>query len=223
VSDEHRREWEDRHGRGGAPAAPSPFVLAALDAIACRGGAPTDSLSSAVHAPLSRRALDVACGGGRHARVLAARGYHVVAVDYARAAVRTAREHARPHAIAGLVADVAQWPLPAARFDVVIVVDFLERALLPALRATVVPGGVLVMETFMVGQERHGHPRNPAYLLEPGELRDACRGWTVLLAHEGEQTVPAPVCRAGIAAERPVHVDSTEPFGSIGVDDTDRA
>jgi SAM-dependent methyltransferase len=205
VSDDHRREWEDRYRRGATWGPPSPFVVAALDVIAGRGNAARTT---------PRRALDVACGVGRHAFALAARGYRVVAVDHARTAVAALRARAGGLAIDGVVADVTRWPLPVARFDVVIVVDFLERSLLPALRTAVAPGGVLVMETFMVGQERHGHPRNPAYLLRPGELLAACRGWTVLLAHEGEGGGRVPACRAGIAAERPLHVDSAEPFGS---------
>jgi len=205
VNDDRRREWEERHRRGTHAGPPSPFIVAALDAIARRGQA----------APARRRALDLACGSGRHACVLASRGYRVVAVDYAYAAVAALRARARGLAIDGLVADVTTWPLPSARFDVVVVVDFLERALLPALRAAVAPGGVLVMETFMVGQERHGHPRNPLYLLRPGELLAACGDWTVLLAHEGETPGAVPACRAGIAAARPAAlVDSAEPFGS---------
>jgi SAM-dependent methyltransferase len=193
VSDDRRRDWEERHRRGTHAAPPSPFVVAALDAIARHPQA----------APAHRRALDLACGSGRHACLLASRGYRVVAVDYAYAAIASLRARAGGLAIDTLVADVTCWPLPVARFDVVVVVDFLERALLPALRAAVAPGGVLVMETSMVGQERHGHPRNPAYLLRPGELLTACGDWTVLLAHEGETAGALLACRAGIAVARP--------------------
>jgi SAM-dependent methyltransferase len=209
VSDPHRHDWEERHRRGATLAPPSPFVVAVLDLIARRD----------VGTALPRRALDVACGAGRHTFLLASRGYRVVAVDFARAALvalraRAAEVVARAR-IDAVVADATCWPVQPARFDVVVVVDFLERALFPALRAAVAPGGILLMETFMVGQERHGHPRNPAYLLRPGELRDACHGWRLLLAHEGESTAgAAPACRAGIAAARPLHVDSMDPFGS---------
>lgn len=204
MSDERRHEWEHRHRVGTHGGAPSPFVVAALDALARRHGG----------ASAPRRALDVACGGGRHACLLAARGYRVVAVDYAYAAVAALRARVAGHAVDALVADVTQWPLPRARFDLVVVVDFLERSLFPALRAAVAPGGALVIETFLVGQERHGHPRNPAYLLRPGELAAVCGDWTILLAHEGETGGAAPAYRAGIVAERPSLVDSAEPFGS---------
>ena len=194
MPDERRQEWERRHRTGIQAGAPSPFVVTALDALAReRGSAPPP------------RALDVACGAGRHARLLAARGYRVVAMDYARAALAAlrARAGANAGAIDAVVADVTRWPLLGARFDLVLVVDFLERALWPALRAAVAPGGALLIETFLVGQERHGHPRNPAYLLRPGELAEVCRGWTILLAREGETGGSAPACRAGILAARP--------------------
>ena len=55
------------------------------------------------------------------------------------------------------------------------------------------------METFTVGQERLGHPRNPAYLLQPGELVASCRGWSILATYEGT----GAACRAGIVARAP--------------------
>jgi len=172
-----------------SPSAPSPFVASVLDSLA----------------PPHGRALDVACGGGRHALSAAARGYRVTAVDYARPALvgLRAAAAARGLAIDALVADVETWPIPPARFDLVMVVDFLWRPLLPALRAAVAPGGVLVVETFLAGQEKHGHPRNPDFLLQPGELAALCAGWKVLASHEGETADPAPTCRAGIAARAP--------------------
>jgi len=215
VSDAHRHDWEARHRRGATVGPPSPFVVIALDLIARRHAATDETPRLATGA--ERRALDVACGAGRHALLLAARGYRLVALDFARPALlalRAAAEIGTRARIDVVAADATSWPLRPASFDVVLVVDFLERALFADLRAAVVPGGALVMETFMVGQERYGHPRNPAYLLRPGELRDACRGWTILLAHEGESTGTTAACRAGIVAVRPGDVDTTDPFGS---------
>ena len=59
------------------------------------------------------------------------------------------------------------------------------------------------METFTVGQERLGHPRNPDFLLQHGELAAVCHGWEVFAAYEHETAEPAPACRAGIAARAP--------------------
>jgi len=205
VSDAHRRAWEDRHRDATAIAPPSPFIVAAVDLIARRAAAANPSVRG--RTTTRPRALDVACGGGRHALLLASRGYAVVAADFARSALLALRARAATVQLAGTVdvvaADATRWPFGAATFDVIVVVDFLDRALLPTLRDAVAPGGALVIETFMLGQERYGHPRNPDYLLRAGELRETCRGWTIVLAHEGESTTPSPSYRAGIAAVRP--------------------
>lgn len=208
MADARRHTWEERHRhRDGSPHPPSPFVANALELL---------SGHHAVAAPRHRRALDVACGAGRHTLLLADRGYAAIGVDWAHAAVAALRNRARAAGLAidGIVADVTHWPFRLQRFDVVVIVDFLERALVPALRSAVAPGGVLIMETFLRGHERHGHLRNPAYLLAPGELAAMCPDWTVLAAYEGEVEDPTPACRAGIVAVRPSNVDSPEPFGS---------
>jgi SAM-dependent methyltransferase len=72
-----------------------------------------------------------------------------------------------------IVADIASFPVPATTYDVVINVNFLYRPVLPRLAEALRPQGVLVFETFLAAQAVHGHPKNPAYLLAPGELR-AC-------------------------------------------------
>ena len=197
TDDPRRRAWEERYERVVSPAPPSPFLVEVLASL------PRPDLAAT---PARRpRALDVACGTGRHALLLAAHGFQVTAVDYAHAALVTLRTAARAHdlTIDPLVADVESWPIPAGRFELVVVVDFLARPLLPALRAAVTPGGLLVMETFTVGQERLGHPRNPAYLLQLGELVASCRGWSILAAYEGTGSDTTPACRAGIVARAP--------------------
>src|SRR5262245_3088915 len=116
--------------------------------------------------------LDVASGHGRHARHLAALGYRVTAVD---------RDPAALAAVAGLAgvspveADLegAPWPFGAGAFDGVIVANYLHRPLFDALAASLAPGGVLIYETFMQGNERYGRPSNPSFLLRPYELIDA--------------------------------------------------
>jgi SAM-dependent methyltransferase len=117
--------------------------------------------------PTGARVLDVACGPGRHVRWFAARGAHVTAVDRDRAALEPLRATAEV-----VVADLegAPWPLPGRRFDAVVCTNYLWRPLLPVLRDSLAPGGVLVYETFAVGNETVGRPSNPDFLLRPGEL-----------------------------------------------------
>jgi SAM-dependent methyltransferase len=194
VSDGGRIAWEARHRAAAEPESPSPFVVAAL----ARLGVP---------APAPRpRALDLACGRGRHALLLAGHGYHVDAIDHSLPALSAL--HARARAlglpVACLAADLTTWPLPAACYHLVVVVNYLERALLPAIGAAVAPGGALLVETFLRGQERHGHPSNPDYLLARGELERRLGDWEVLAAHEGPaRRGRTPAVVAGILARRP--------------------
>ena len=113
--------------------------------------------------------LDVACGSGRHARHLAARGHRVEAVDRDAAALGTLVE---TPGITTRCADLeaGAWPYDGAVFDGIVVTNYLHRPLLPRIAATLAPGGVLIYETFRIGNESYGKPSSPAFLLRPGEL-----------------------------------------------------
>ncbi|TAK86529.1 MAG: class I SAM-dependent methyltransferase [Betaproteobacteria bacterium] len=123
--------------------------------------------------------LDVACGGGRHAAYFAERGFEVVALD---------RE---PQLIPGVrfiqadLEDGSPWPLPGRRFAAIVVANYLHRPLFPMLKESLEEGGVLVYETFMLGNERYGKPSNPRFLLRPGELLQAFAGLTVVGFEQG--------------------------------------
>lgn len=132
--------------------------------------------------PAGASVLDVACGSGRHARWLAARGLRVTGID---------RDAAALGGLAGIaetiVADIegGPWPLPSgATFDAVVVTNYLHRPLWPHLLAAVAPGGRLIYETFAVGNETVGKPSNPAFLLVPGELLEAVRGQLRVIGYE---------------------------------------
>ncbi|HSD43120.1 MAG TPA: class I SAM-dependent methyltransferase [Burkholderiales bacterium] len=134
--------------------------------------------------------LDLACGAGRHARHFAARGCSVLAVDRDEAAL------ARLAGVTGVVtraADLegAAWPFAPASFDAIVVANYLHRPLLGPIVAALRAGGVLVYETFMVGNERFGKPSNPHFLLRPGELLEVVQGQLQVVAFEqGEVDAP---------------------------------
>lgn len=116
--------------------------------------------------------LDLACGHGRHARWLAAQGFALEAVDRDGAALATLC------AVPGIrirQADLEQepWPYAGHRFAAIVVCNYLHRPLFPALIEALAPGGLLLYETFMLGNERFGRPSNPEFLLHPGELLHA--------------------------------------------------
>jgi SAM-dependent methyltransferase len=165
---------------------PSPFIVEWLERIAReRGGHP--------------RALDVAMGRGRHAVPLARAGFKTFGVDIRIEAVREAIDTARREGVRveGWCADLTRCALPAARFDLVIVSRYLQRELFADLRNAVVPGGVVVYETFTTAQRALGRPpTSPDHLLEPGELRERFDGFDLLFYEE----VLAPDAVARVAA-----------------------
>jgi SAM-dependent methyltransferase len=136
------------------------------------------------------RVLDVACGSGRHARWLAAQGYRVDAVDRDAGALSALADMPR---IISRAADIenSAWPYPGEKFAGIIVVNYLHRPLFPRLLESLNPGGVLIYETFAVGNERYGRPRNPDFLLRPGELLQIAHGRLEVIAYEN-LTVDTP-------------------------------
>jgi SAM-dependent methyltransferase len=115
------------------------------------------------------RVLDVAAGRGRHARLFAGRGAHVTAVDRDADALSSLRKVPNVTVLA-VDLEAEPWPFADTRFDAIVVVHYLHRALLPLLRRSLAPGGVLLYETFATGNAAFGRPRNPDFLLAPGEL-----------------------------------------------------
>jgi len=149
--------------------------------------------------------LDLACGAGRHTRLFLERGCRVLAVDRDVSALADLRGDPRLEA---LEIDLEHGPadfLARKRFDAVVVVNYLHRPLLAGLVDSVAPGGLLLYETFAAGNERFGRPRNPDFLLKPGELLEAVRGLLRVLAYEDlEVSDPHPAAVQRIAAQRMV-------------------
>jgi SAM-dependent methyltransferase len=136
------------------------------------------------------RVLDVASGRGRNALYVAASGRPVHAVDRDADALAalTRRALADDLPISTEVLDLenGQAPLGTTLYGGVIVFNYLHRPLMPKIIEALAPGGVLIYETFTVGQAARGHPRNPAFLLRPGELRGLVAPLRVLHWREGE-------------------------------------
>lgn len=155
--------------------------------------------------PRSGPVLDLACGSGRHARLLAAHGYPVLAVDRdTKALLGLAQRSGVTTRCLDL--ETAEWPLAGELFAGIVVTNYLWRPHLDALVANLQAGGVLLYETFMVGNARLGKPTNPDFLLNPGELRAlAERHHLQLLGYEeGEVSQPRPAVTQRLAARRDV-------------------
>ncbi len=193
----------DRSERGAARAVlwqPSPWLV-----------------ECAPHLPTRGHGLDVACGSGRHAAWLAARGLTTWGCDLlpdallrAHALVRAATEldfsaAARPRAPIAFAAVNATLPLPWREgvFAVICGFRYLDRALFPRLARHLVPGGFLVWETFTIEQARFGKPRRPEFLLAPGEWAQLCSDAQLEVVATREFVAPGGPAIASVLARRP--------------------
>ncbi len=193
MAREDQNRWDRRHAERPGSDRPAAFLQKILNCAAWE------------IAP--GRALDVACGSGRNALFLAARGFQVDAVDISPVALEqaAARAQRRSLAISWQRSDLQSAELPEAAYDLVVNLNYLERALVPRLAAALRPGGWIVFETFLIDQPTLGPPKNPAYLLAHNELLDLFRGFRVGFYREGKFADDgAPAFRAGLLAQKPL-------------------
>ena len=155
--------------------------------------------------------LDLAAGGGRHARFSHGLGHPVVAVDRSLAGIA---DLAGVSGVELVEADIETdaWPLAERCFAGIVVTNYLYRPLLPRLAASLEDGGVLIYETFAIGQAEFGRPTNPDFLLRPHELIDVFRPLLSIVAYEqGIVATPRPA-----VIQRIVAVARTAPVGLQG-------
>jgi SAM-dependent methyltransferase len=161
--------------------------------------------------PAGAPVLDVAAGGGRHARLFLARGHPVTALDRDVSGLADLRGVRGCEIVQTELEDGSPWPLAGRRFGAVVVTNYLWRPLLPDIIASIGADGVLLYETFARGNEAYGGPRNPDFLLRPGELLEAVRGELQVVAYEhGLLERPRPAAKQRICAlrsDRPAPLD----------------
>lgn len=162
-----------------------------------RSDAPSDWVRR--FAPLipAGETLDLACGSGRHARLLAELGHPVLALDRdSEALAKTVGER-----ISTLQADLevvgSVWPFVANRFAGIVVTNYLHRPLFPFILDSLAPQGVLIYETFALGNAQYGKPTNSDFLLVPGELLELMHihrqfSMRVLAYEDGYASAPKP-------------------------------
>ena len=149
--------WDDRYRAGDYPTGPSALVVEFVSPLP------------------PGRALDLACGAGRHARWLAERGWEVVAVDNSREAL------ALFPSARFMDVEVDRLPFDDASFDLVLMIRFLHRPLFAEARRIVRPGGMVIATAKTTGH----------FAVTPGELREAFAGMRVLREADGEIVVQA--------------------------------
>jgi tellurite methyltransferase len=168
MAQEDQIRWDRKHGDRHASREPSAFLIEILTAQSWeipRG-----------------RALDIATGEGRNALCLAEHGFDVEGIDISAAGLVEAERRAREKSltISWRRADLEGIELPESCYDLIVNLNYLHRSLIPQIMGALKTGGLLIFETYLIGHEALGEPKNPAYLLGHNELLDLFRGFRVL-------------------------------------------
>jgi tellurite methyltransferase len=150
--------------------------------------------------------LDLACGKGENGLFVAGLNLPVILADRSPEALEVARRSAENRRIKVQLWEVdletGRNPLKEEYYRAILVLHYLYRPLIPYLRKGIRKGGILIYETFTSDQPKYGHPHNPDYLLEPGELADWFRDWQIIHYFEGLLEDP-PRAMAQIVCRKP--------------------
>ena len=166
------KEWDERYREGrGMPDEPSALLVRNRALL-----------------PTGGRALDIAMGSGRNALYVASMGFRVTGVDVSTVAIELSRKKAARLGLAveAIVADLQDYRLPVDTYDLILNFHYLQRSLAGPIVRALKRGGVLVFESFTVDQLQFSYgPKDPAFLLHPGELRETFSELETLLYFEG--------------------------------------
>ncbi|MFZ6644548.1 class I SAM-dependent methyltransferase [Undibacterium sp. TJN25] len=159
--------------------------------------------------PAGGRVLDLACGAGRHSRLLHAAGLDVLAVDRDTdsLAALAAQGIATLHLDLESGPQGFDWPFEAQSLAAVVVTNYLHRPLFPSMLNSLQAGGVLIYETFAVGNAAFGRPANPDFLLADAELLRQMQsnpgvGMHIVSYEQGYAAHPKPAMVQRICARR---------------------
>lgn len=153
--------------------------------------------------------LDLACGKGENGLFLAGLGLPVILADRSAQALEAALGSAEERGLAVRFWEIdlesGENPLEEEYYRGILVFRYLHRELIPCIRKGIRAGGILIYETFTVEQPKYGHPHNPDYLLQPGELAGWFEDWEVIHYFEGlledpQRAMAQIVCRKPFAS-----------------------
>jgi SAM-dependent methyltransferase len=154
-------------------------------------GRPSRVLAENQHLlPDRGEALELACGLGGNAVLLAERGLATRAWDISGVAMARLADYARAR---GLPLEceardvVANPPAPDA-CDVIVVAHFLDRSLIPPLIRALRPGGLVFYQSFTLTRVTDTGPSNPEFRLADNELLALFAGLRVLVYREEGRT-----------------------------------
>lgn len=123
--------------------------------------------------PTRGHALDLACGLGGNALLMARAGLEVTAWDISPVAIDRLSGFADMEGLSNLrgeVRDLVKEPLPVAVFDVIVVSYFLDREMIAPLIDCLKPGGLIFYQAHTRISVNPGGPENPDYRLRDNEL-----------------------------------------------------
>ncbi len=168
MSEDDRVKWDRIHARGSWPA-PAKVLTDYRHLLPHRGGA-----------------LDLACGLGSNALLLAECGLTVEAWDISPVAIARLGQRARALGLdlKAQACDVTSKAWPQGVFDVIVVSRFLERRLCPVIQQALKPGGLLFYQTFVRDKVTEMGPSNPDFLLAENELLDLFQGLVIRVYRE---------------------------------------
>ena len=123
------------------------------------------------------KALDLACGSGRHALWLARHGWSVTAVDGSPAAIAILKKGIGNLPVQALIADLEKHGYSIAReaWDLIVISLYLQRDLFEPAKRGVKPGGALIAIALLAEEGKPARHR-----LKAGELKTYFAGWDIL-------------------------------------------
>jgi len=129
------------------------------------------------------KVLDLACGSGRHTKFLIEKGFDVTSVDIDQNALNEVAKISKSHVLS-VDLENGEWPFAERSFDGIVVTNYLHRPHLELMTNTLTDRGLIIYETFMIGNELYGKPSNPEFLLRPNELNDVYANSMLILRSE---------------------------------------
>jgi len=147
------------------------------------------------------RILDLACGGGRNGQHLLSLGHNVVFLDKDIAGLSHLKCKPNAEIIEADLENGDPWPLGDRKFDAVLVVNYLWRPIMGDIINSVIGGGVLIYETFGVGNEKYGRPSNPKFLLSENEMPNMLMdNFDIVRYQHGFVESPKPAIKQSVIA-----------------------
>lgn len=136
--------------------------------------------------PETGKALDLACGMGRNAVMLARQGFETVAIDVSHVAIDKLNEYAEQEdlVITAQACDLNQTPLLKNEFDIIVISHYLNRDLIPSIKQALKKEGVIFYQTFIKQKVEDIGPSNPDYLLDENELLELFKEFQIVVYKE---------------------------------------